>query len=370
MRSGDNGIRVGFDARWYNQTGVGTYVAGLLNALALLQGGFRLLVYESAGNPVPGLANVERIPVNAGKYSPLAQIAMWRRCREDQLDVFHSPFYPVPLLAPCKVVVTIHDLIPFLFNGDRLKRPLVKAGYRLAAQKARRIICVSNRTASDVRRLLDVRSEKIAVIHLGVSRQWFHLSPQPGELQVLADKYKIRPPYVVVPSAINWQTKNLQTALDALAAAKRQTGIDFQTVIYGSPQGIAALRDRRSLGALQPVQTGMVSSENLGALLRYAHLFLMPSLYEGFGLPVLEAMTCGCPVICSNAGSLPEVAGEGAQTFAPLDREGMAECAVKLLTDANEHTLWHDRALRQAARFSWEQAAQQTAALYYRVAGR
>ncbi|HYL92817.1 MAG TPA: glycosyltransferase, partial [Alphaproteobacteria bacterium] len=164
MRSKSKVVWVGFDARWYNRSGVGTYVAELLNALAPLQGDFRLLVYESPGNPVPGLANVERIPLAAGKYSPLGQIALWRRSRKDQLDVFHSPFYPVPVLASCPVVVTVHDLIPFLFDGsNRLKRPLVKAGYRLAVQKARGIICTSHQTASDVRRLLGVADDRIKV---------------------------------------------------------------------------------------------------------------------------------------------------------------------------------------------------------------
>src|SRR5208282_4056768 len=106
---------------------------------------------------------------------------------------------------------------------------------------------------------------------------------------------------------------------------------------------------------------------DLGVLFRNAQLFIMPSLYEGFGLPVLEAMACGCPVVTSNAGSLAEVAGSGAQTFAPSDVEGMAEAVARLLTCPHEARKWKGLATRRAAAFSWKRAAEDTAAVYRRV---
>src|ERR1700694_1374930 len=116
-------VRVGFDARWYNDSGVGTYVAELLKAMAPLQQGFELIVYEHPANPVPGLQDLplQRVPVRSGKYSLSAQLELARRQRRDELDVCHSPFYVVPLAVGCPVVVTLHDLIPFLFMSGHLK---------------------------------------------------------------------------------------------------------------------------------------------------------------------------------------------------------------------------------------------------------
>src|SRR5262245_37614624 len=135
--------RVGLDARWYNDSGVGTYVAGLLRAMAAADRGFELLVYEHPENPVPGLddSRVIRVPVRVRKYSIAEQSELRRRARADHLDVFHSPFYAIPLALSCPVVVTIHDLIPFRFHlGPWAKRWMVKTGHRASVRRAGHII--------------------------------------------------------------------------------------------------------------------------------------------------------------------------------------------------------------------------------------
>src|SRR5215510_14700503 len=163
-------MRIGFDARWYNDSGVGTYVAELLRALNALQAQseFELVVYEDPRNPVPTLdgTSVQRIPLGAGKYSPFGQTALRQRARQDHLDTFHSPFYPIPLGISCPVVVTLHDLIPFLFRiSNPLKQFMVKSGYRVAAARSSHIITVSQRTADDVKQFLRVPAENIILIH-------------------------------------------------------------------------------------------------------------------------------------------------------------------------------------------------------------
>jgi Glycosyltransferase Family 4 len=111
-------MRVGFDARWYNESGVGTYVAELLKAMAPLQRDVDLVIYQDPENPVPGMdgQSVERIPVGAGKYSLFGQVELAWRCKRDGLDVLHSPFYALPVAAPCPIVVSLHDLVDFRFN--------------------------------------------------------------------------------------------------------------------------------------------------------------------------------------------------------------------------------------------------------------
>jgi glycosyltransferase involved in cell wall biosynthesis len=265
------------------------------------------------------------------------------------------------------VVVTLHDLIPFLFSIDPWpKRFLVKMGYRLASRNASHIITVSRHTANDVAKVLKVPREKIAVVHNAASSE-FHDRRTDAELMELQDTFRIRPPYVVAASAWNWRTKNLGAALDALSLAQQRSGREFQTVVYGPPQGFQSLGGKGKYNHLDLLTTGHVKAHELGMIFRHAQFFIMPALYEGFGLPVLEAMACGCAVITSNGGSLAEVAGAGAQVFDPLDSNSMAEAAIELLCNPEVLEKWQQLALQRSTDFSWTRAAQETISIYHRV---
>src|SRR5258708_922527 len=165
-------MRVGFDARWYNDSGVGVYVAELLRAMAQLSRDFELVVYEDPQNPVPGLDGlpIVRIQVCAPKYSISEQLELRRRCRQDKLDVFHSPFYVAPLGLHCPLVVTVHDLIPFLFRiYPRPKQWMVKLGYRPAVRRSPHPIFDSSSTAQDVRENLGVPEARVTAGHMAAS---------------------------------------------------------------------------------------------------------------------------------------------------------------------------------------------------------
>jgi glycosyltransferase involved in cell wall biosynthesis len=360
-------MRVGFDARWYNDSGVGSYVAGL--APALVRVGCDLVVYVDSQNPVPGLAQMaaEIVPIDAGEYSPFASQEFRRRAKQDKLDLFHSPFYAAPSVE-CPVIVTIHDLIPFLFPiYPWPKQQIIKAGYRLAARRAAHVIADSRHTASDVQKILQVPAERITPVHLAAAPEIFHRHGGEGELEHLRQKFGLSQPYVVAGSARNWRTKNLEGALEAVALAHRQSGIEFQTVVYGPPEGLRAARAHGAGQNVNICRIGYVAAQELAALFRHAHAFVMPSFYEGFGLPLVEAMACGCAVITSDRGSLPEIAGTGAQCFDPGDVAGMADALVELLRSPDELERRKANALQRAADFSWEKAAQSTMAVYHQV---
>src|SRR5262245_32956242 len=236
-------MRVGFDARWYNDSGVGVYVLELVRALAASARDFDLIVYEDPRNPLPDMegAGCERVPLHSPKYSFAGQFELRQRARRDKIDVFHSPFYAAPLILSCPMVVTVHDLIPFLFPiYPWPKQWLVKMGYRMAARRARHILAVSRNTATDVRNILGVPEGRISTIHNAV-QSCFKPEGDEQELQRLKKEYGVRPPYVVAASARNWRTKNLRSALRALEAARRQSGIEFQSVVYGPIDGLQAL---------------------------------------------------------------------------------------------------------------------------------
>jgi alpha-1,3-rhamnosyl/mannosyltransferase len=284
------------------------------------------------------------------------------------LDLFHSPFFALPLMVSCPVVSTFHDLIPFLFKiYPWPKHSLVQAGYRVAAARAAHIIAVSSRTGEDIQKILEVPPEKITAVHEAVSTQDFHCNRDHSEVAYLKERYGIRLPFVVASSARNWRTKNLVTALRALSLAGEEIEHSFQTVVYGHREGISALDRSQACNELNLVSTGYVPIKDLAILFRHAQLFIFPSLYEGFGLPILEAMSCGCPVITSNAGSLAEVAGEGAQTFEPYDVRGMADAIKTSFHNPDESKRWRGRALTRAADFSWTKAAESTISVYRRA---
>lgn len=361
-------LRVGFDARWYNDSGVGAYVCGLVGAMAQMQDQVELVVYEDESNvvPLPSGLTLRRLPVKSKKYSAAEQAELARRCRTDALDVYHSPFYVVPIFAPCPVVVTFHDLIPFLFPIDPwLKQAVVRNGYRVAARKAAHIIADSENTARDIESLLRIERERISVVHLA-PHACYNLRVGDEEIRMLAAKFGIRQPYVVVASARNWRTKNLETALHVLECVRRQ-GVKFDAVAYGAPEGIRAAAAAHGL-SMNLNCTGYIGAEELAMLYRHANAFLLPSFYEGFGLPLVEAMSCGCPVITSTGGALPEVAGNGAQVFDPRDVHGMAVAICRLLCSKEDRTFWKQAALTRAQEFSWTKAARETVSVYHQSA--
>jgi glycosyltransferase involved in cell wall biosynthesis len=348
-------MRVGFDARWYNNSGVGTYIAGLLPAL--VRAGCEMVIYIDPRHPVP---------VSSGKYSPLGSFEFRRLEKRDNLDLFHCPFYAAPLLR-CPVVVTIHDLIPFLFPVYSLpKRKMVRSGYRLAAQRAAHVITDSRITAIDVEKILGVGQGKVSPIHLAADRDVFHPCGDADDMEELQREFGIRPPYVAVATANNWRTKNLKSALQALAMAHQNAGMEFQVVMFGS-SGSPEFTNSVEAYNLNVTRLGYVKAPDLATLFRHAHAFIMPSLYEGFGLPLVEAMSCGCPVITSNRGSLPEVAGTGAQCFDAFDIQAMAAAVVRLLRSPDELEQKRSDALRRAADFSWDRTAQATLSVYHLV---
>ena len=368
-------MRVGFDARWYNESGVGTYVKELLAAFSEFRDEVEIIAYEDPKNPLPAsvAASIRRVAMASPRFSVGEQFELRARCKSDQIEVFHSPYqYGAPLLLPCPLVVTVHDLIPFLFRTrswpkQLLAIPLVKSGYRAAAFRAHHIIADSANTARDVERILNVPPDRITPIHLAASDAAFNPITDPSEAEALSNRNGIHSPYVVVGSAGNWRTKNLETSLRALALGREISGVDFQTVVYGPEKGLNVLVKRSPTLGSNLRRVGYLPVSDLGALFRNAMLFITASQYEGFGLPIVEAMSCGCPVVTSNGGSLGEVAGDGAQVFDPMDARGMAEATASLLREPSERERWRRRGLARASTFSWRSTAKQTLAVYRKV---
>lgn len=287
-------------------------------------------------------------------------------------DIFHATDHLLPPLK-CTTVFTIHDLI-FRFYPEYhlpLNRWYLSLMLPRFMRRADAIIAVSENTKSDAARLLDISPDTIAVIHEGVNQSYRPIT-DPRQLEAVRAKYLLPQHFILYLGTIE-PRKNLPTLLEAYRLLLDRDRTKPTLVIAGRKGWLyQPVFDRvRDLGLdTQVLFTDYIESSDLPALMSAAELFVFPSLYEGFGLPPLEAMACGTPVICSNTSSMPEVVGDGGLLFNPRDVSACADAMERVLKDDNLRAGLRARGLSQAARFTWERTARETLEVYERVGRR
>ena len=282
------------------------------------------------------------------------------------VDVFHGTNYCVPVFAPCPTVVTIHDLSLFTQSHTH-EEANVKRGRRrmpIMARRASMIIAPSEWTKREIIEQLRVSPDKIRVIYEAAREV---MKPQPPHLcQSVLDKHQVRRPYLLYVGTIE-PRKNLLTLIRAYDELLRTTPRRPQLVLCGGRGWLCdeVFKLVEDLKLQDQVRfTGYVEDADLPALYSAAEAFVYPSFYEGFGLPPLEAMACGAPVITSDVSSLPEVVGKAGLTHAPNDARALTEAMAKLLGDETTREHFRRSGLKQAADFSWERAARETQSVY------
>ena len=355
-------MHVVFDARSITDhyPGIGRYGSGLTHALARRDDvHLTLLVDPRATNTFHSLPDVERVPV---PHSPARFGQQWvvpRLLRRLQADVYHTPYYLMPYVLSCPTVVTFHDLIPLLVPGSSTVsfRLIYRWAHRFAAAASHRCIAVSQATASDLIRI-GLPADRITAIASGVGSE-FHPRAE-EEIADLRCRYRL-PENFALYVGTNKPHKNLPRLIEAWASIKPP----WTLVIAGreDPRYPRAVDLAAGFGA-RVVAVGGVAEVDLPILYSAASLFVFPSLHEGFGLPVLEAMACGTPVICSNTSSLPEVASDAAMLVDPLDVGALTKTVERVLGDGKLWTELKNKGLAHAATFSWERTARETKAIY------
>lgn len=373
-------MRVGLDAipLVAAKTGIGHYTDALAGALARVHPdhNYTLLspfdfAFETNGE------NGHRPPPNLIKqFLPVRSIFRhwWlfgtpALLRITPFDVFHGTNYCIPLWAPCPTVVTIHDLSLFTQSHTH-ENANVRRGKRrmpLMAHRATLIIAPSEWTKRETMQFLKVKEHKLRVIPEAARP---HLRPQREDEQLpVLERLGIRGPFLLYVGTIE-PRKNLLTLIRAYEDLLRSTEHRPQLVLAG---GKGWLFDEvfqlvEELGLQEQVKfTGYVHDDDLPALYSAAQAFVYPSLYEGFGLPPLEAMACGAPVITTNVTSLPEVVGQAGLTHAPEDTRALTQAMVTLLADVSARDHFRQAGLERAQLFSWERAARATQAVYDEV---
>ena len=385
-------MKIGIDARWIlaELSGIGAYTRELIRRLVLQDGDNKYVLFfddENRMNEVmagTGASRIARFQAHRlpyGPFSPRGQFELPGLFRELQLDVFHSTNYMIPLFAfprkwfglrrkghrGARCVVTIHDVIPLVFPhyAPRSKKARLFPVYRRlmmeVGARADRILTDSRASHDDVIRHLRIpasRHADVQAIPIGVAPEF-----KPGERPAPDHKtilYVGRlDPYKNVPGLVR-----------VLSRVRALSSLDVRLKIAGppDPRYPEAMDLAKELGLHHWIEwTGYLSTSELVRTYQQADVLALLSKYEGFGLPVLEAMACGTPVVCSNCASLPEVAGAAALLVDPTHIDEAADAIVRILKDESLAAGLREKGLRQAAKFTWADTARATLEAYRRA---
>jgi glycosyltransferase involved in cell wall biosynthesis len=369
--------RVGINAQivtfasTYRQAGVSRFTEEMVRALQRRDTGadYSVFVNDTARGGFTDSAHMRFRYTRLPAIKPIVRIA-WEQAilpvLAARLDVLHCPVNVLPLATPCPAVLTIHDLT-FLRYPERFKaerRGYLSALTRLSASRAAKIMTDSAHTKRDVMELLQVAGEKIEVVYPGLSQE-FHPLPE-SELAAFRQRQGLPDEFILFVGTLE-PRKNLDLLIQAYALLGARRLNDWPLVIAGAKgwmfEQIFAEVERNGL-ADKVIFPGYVALEDLPHWYGAATVFVYPSLYEGFGLPPLEAMACGTPVIVSDASSLPEVVGDAGARVDPQRAEDLADTLAEVLQSKAKQEQMASAGLRQAASFTWDRAADQIARIY------
>ena len=364
--------RIAIDARKAEDFGIGTYILNLVRQLGEIdrQNQYFLLVQPDGtlGDlPENFVCVQERSPV----YSLREQWSVALRLRRLGIDLYHATHYVLPLFLTAKTIVTIHDIIHLLFPDllpNRFAYYYARHMIRGSLSRSDRVITVSRNTKADLCDHFPVDGEKIEVIYNGVA-PIFRQRLEEGELLRWLDRLDLRRPYLLFVGNPK-PHKNLDNVIQAYARAREIAGLDAPLVCVGGREAKELKVGQRAyqLRVADHVRLlGHVAQEALPAIYQGASLFLYPTLYEGFGLPVVEAMAAGVPVITSNKSALREI-GEGyAHLVDPLDVEEIARAIAHCMTSTEHRDSLRRLGLHRSRDFDWRYTAESTLALYREV---
>jgi glycosyltransferase involved in cell wall biosynthesis len=354
--------------------GISRYVKNLARALPPeLQPNENLLVLHDSGQAASWIHDLVRhhgCSANLVPTSPFSLAQQWqipRLLRKAGAYLYHSPYYLMPYRPGVPTVLTVYDLIPLRFPQfvSARARLLFRLAMTLALRAANQVVAISEATLRDLHRVFHFSKEKIQVIPLAAGKN-FH-PPAREEIERVRAQYNLPDEYVLY-LGINKPHKNLPRLVEAWAHLTRQRDIDNQKLVIAGAWEPRYPQVKQLAARLNLTQAiiflDSIPEVDLPALYGAARLFVFPSLYEGFGLPVLEALSCGTPVACSHTASLPEVAGEAAIYFDPAGPDKIAEALAKALNNAPLLEGLKARGLEQARKFTWRRTAQQTLQVY------
>jgi glycosyltransferase involved in cell wall biosynthesis len=373
---------VALDMRRVGAFGVGTYVRNVVRALAHLDRANEYVLIGAADR----LREWEELPANfvpvtftPEPSSPNYYLEFHRILRQRACDVLHVPYlFYRPLFSPCPYVLTVHDLLAFFYpalNGNGFNRALHSWLTRRALNSAAHIMAVSNFTCNELKRLYGIPGERIRVVYNAIDDRLSRGHATLDERQTIAERYQVHYPFLLYAGNIQ-PHKNIVRIIEAFSALKGELQKeeklgDLKLIIIGDE--LSQHPDLRRTVVRSGVQNdvrflGFVPIDSLRIFYDVAKIFVFPSLYEGFGLPPLEAMAHGTPVVTSNVSSLPEVVGNAAVMVNPENVFEIMRALHRVLVDQPLRERMKERGYNQAQRFSWHKSAEQILDVYRQVA--
>jgi glycosyltransferase involved in cell wall biosynthesis len=365
-------LRVGIDGRALTSpaAGVRRYTRELLQALVALQEDVDLVALGGDPGTVPdGVSHVEE-PAHPPTNLGWSLVGLPQAAQRVRLDVLHAPAYTAPLWGTPPVVLTIHDVSYarhpewYPYRRDVVRR----AFYRRSARRARLVLTDSEFSAAEIVAAYGLPRERIAVVPLGVDGAF-----SPGSSGTRCElPQEVSDPFLLHVGDLH-ERRNLPTVVDAVIAARRHFGgasavsLVLAGVDRGVGDGLCAMAEDADVPEAV-IRLGPVSEELLVSLYRCAIALVYPSLYEGFGLPTLEAMACGTPVIASRAASIPDVVGDAAILLDPMDIDAWTDAIVTVINDDGRRQQMRSIGLARASGFTWARTARMTLEAYRQAA--
>jgi len=371
-------VRIGIDARKLHDFGIGTYIRNILRELANIDQTTEYVLFSRPDDTAIASElgpNFRAVPTRSAHYSIGEQISIPIAVKRERLDLFHAPHYVLPALTPTRSVVTIHDAIHLMFpeyRRHRLGHAYAHASLWTAAHKSDRIFTVSEQSKRDILKFFKVPPDKIVVTPNAIDER-FSVAPSEEHVMQTRERYQLSHAYLLYVGNIK-PHKNLERLIEAFRLVREQGRPELELIIIGDE--ISKLQSlRRAVHKYQLHRfvrfLGFVPDKTLAVLYRLASVFVFPSLYEGFGLPPLEAMASGTPVVTSNVSSLPEVVGDAAILVDPYRAEAIADGILQVLRSAHLRDDLRQRGFARVKAYSWRRSAQRVREVYGEVvAGR
>jgi len=371
-------MRIIFDARcvFRGKGGIGRYARGLLEALAWREPPHEFVVILSGVSPLDSLSLPDQFELFAAPTGMIdetwEQLHLPTALDHWGADLYFNPTFATPLLADCLRVSTIHDVV--FERHPELVEPGLRAylsrASRLTAEHADLVLTVSEFSKGEICEVYGLDPSRVRVVYNGVDARFHSAEVAPKRAEELRGELRLPPdtPFLLYVGAVE-PKKNIENLLRAFARARER--IPHMLVLAGGQGGMPWRPEDviRELDLMESVRlVGYVPDELVAELMNLADGFLYPSLYEGFGLPPLEAMACGTPTLVSNASSLPEVVGDGALKVDPRDVDEMAEGIKRLATDEELRSELTRSGRERAGEFTWERAAQGVLSVFEELA--
>lgn len=363
-------MRVGIDARMIDWSGIGRYTENLITGINEFAADIEpiLLCNQSNSHRIPDNISFERQYVNTPVLSLGASVRLTNRLNRHKFELYHSPHFVIPSgRSTYPIIITIHDLIPLIVDRTMPKSLHRRYYYllnRLACRRAAKIIAPSQSTKNDIVRIFNTPKEKIEVAYCVQDKIFRKVSEK--QVKEVKEKFAIKDKYVF---ALGNQkpNKGIEYLVDAFNKLVSERSFKHELILTGSPSD--KFKDVASRIAKYGLQDrirfiGNVTDEELVALYNGASMFVFPSIYEGFGLPPLEAMACEVPVIASNRSSVPEVVGDAALVVDPFNVDELANAIITVAEDKDLATGLTDKGLKRINDFSLERFIGDTVQVY------